>query len=155
MTARISFYILFYHYQIMLKRLQGEETLRLCFQEASRMKTRYFKINSEAYIPNTKRESHYKLLYFSCLIPHIHNLSPVIWIYPLWLLVTLGKVLLFNSMENRTKQKNKQCCRVGSYPHTSLGLKCFMLGTRFCCLLPLLFVPLLPPLLLHINYVLS
>lgn len=80
-----------------MKRLQGEETLKLHFQEAARMKAGRFKINTEACIPKSKWESHYKLLYFSSLIPHIHNLSPVIWIYLLWPAVTPGKVLLFNS----------------------------------------------------------
>lgn len=86
-----AFVFSFYHYQITLKRLQGEETLKLHFQEAVRMKTGHFKINTEACNPKSKRQSHYKLLCFSSLIPHIHNLSPVIWIYPLWPAVTPGK----------------------------------------------------------------
>lgn len=85
----------------MLKRLESEQTPKLYFQEAVRMKTGHFKINTEACDPKSKRESHYKLLYFSSLIPHIHNLSPVIWIYPLWPAVTPAKVLLFNSVAKK------------------------------------------------------
>lgn len=85
----------------MLKRLQGEETLKLHFREAARMKAEHFKISTEACDPKSKRESHYKLLYFSSLIPHIHNLSSVIWIYSLWPAVTLGKVLPFNSLAKK------------------------------------------------------
>jgi len=85
----------------MLKRLQGKETLKLRFREAARMKTGHFKINTEACIPKSKWNNHYKLLYFSSLIPHIHNLSPVIWIYPLWPAVTPRKVLLFNSVAKK------------------------------------------------------